>query len=245
MELVVAVVAGVFSIASVIGTIWSTARTDANALEIAKLKNEADQLKEAAARQREISKLSEPLARSVYELQGRIYIVLNQRFLVEFMTNGKEREKTYGLNHTAFVVAQYFCWTELVRREIQFIDLGESEKTRNLALLQDAISLALGTGLRPPLFRLYEGEQRAIGDALIVQAPGRAPVCMGYGAFVTAFPPGKDPLIDMLRAHVTSAETGLDSARPRLTQVQHQLLKLLELLDPKQLRFPKDRLSPA
>jgi hypothetical protein len=77
------------------------------------------------------------------------------------LINGNDREKSYVTNNTAFLVGQYLCWTELVRREIQFIDLGESNRTRDLLSLQDTIYSLWGTDQQPPLLRLFAGEQRA------------------------------------------------------------------------------------
>jgi hypothetical protein len=72
----------------------------------------------------------EPLGRAAYELQSRIFNIVNRDFLKEYLTGGDERTRSYAVNHTLFVIAQYFAWTELIRREIQFIDLGADEETR-------------------------------------------------------------------------------------------------------------------
>jgi hypothetical protein len=214
--------------------------SNANAKAIEQLKFDNDQFKAAAQRQREISKLSEPLARAAYDLQSRIYNILKQNLIDVYLANGNDRERSYVINNTAFLTGQYLCWTELVRREIQFIDLGESNKTRELLRLQDTISRLWGTDRQPPVFRIFAGEQRAIGEALI-QTGAQGAECIGYGAFLKTFIKGIDPLIDGLRTDVISLDKRLDQATERLTNLQHALIDLLGMLDPDYVRFPRDR----
>jgi hypothetical protein len=219
VELVVALIAGVVALASAAGTIWGSIRnaehSNANAKVIEQLRFENERLKVAAQRQREISSFSEPLARSAYDLQSRLYNILRQGLIDVYLVHGNDRERSYVINNTAFLVGQYLCWTELVRREIQFIDLGESSKTRELLRLQDAIYALWGTDQQPPLLRIFAGEQRAIGEALI-QISARGPERMGYGTFLKTFDKDVDPLIDALRADVMLLDKGLAQATSRL-----------------------------
>jgi hypothetical protein len=248
VELVVALIAGVVALASAAGTIWSSIRnaehSNANAKAIEQLKFENERLKAAAQRQKEISGFSEPLARSAYDLQSRLYNILRQGLIDVYLVHGNDRERSYVTNNTAFLIGQYLCWTELVRREIQFIDLGESNKTRELLRLQDTIYSLWGTDQQPPLLRIFAGEQRAIGEALI-QTGARGPECMGYGAFLRTFDKGANPLIDALRADVMLLDKEFAQATERLKNLQHALIDLLKMLDPEYLRFPENRRSKA
>jgi hypothetical protein len=218
VELVVALIAGVVALASAGGTVWSSMRnaerSNANANAIEQLRFENERLKVAAQRQKEISSFREPLARSAYDLQSRLYNILRQGLIDVYLVHGNDRESSYVINNTAFLVGQYLCWTELVRREIQFIDLGESTKTRELLRLQDAIYSLWGTDQQPPLLRIFAGEQRAIGEALI-QTSARGPECMGYGAFLKTLDEGVNPLVDALRADVLLLDKGLAQATER------------------------------
>jgi hypothetical protein len=135
-------------------------------------------------REREIAQLREPLSRAAYDLQSRLFNILRGGVL-GFVRAGNERERSYVLDNTVFLVAQYLCWTELTRREVQYIDLGKDEETRCLQRLQDNIYGLWGTSRYPPIFCIFAGEQRAIGEALI-QAGPRGLECMGYGAFLIA-----------------------------------------------------------
>jgi hypothetical protein len=214
----------------------------ANAKAIEQWKNDNELLKAAEQRRKETSDFSEPLARSAYDLQSRLYNIMRQNLVEVYLTRGSDRERFYVTENTIFLVCQYLCCTELVRREIQFIDLGESARTRNLLRLQDKIYSLWGTDQQPPSFRIFAGEQRALGEALI-QTGARGPECMGYGAFLKNFDSGVNPLVDALRGEMTSLENGLNRAAERLTKLQHALIDLLAMLDPDYLRFPQNRRS--
>lgn len=206
------------------------------------MKIDNERLKAADQRRKETSNFSEPLARSAYDLQSRLYNIIRQNLIEVYLTHGSERERSYVKNNTVFLVGQYLCWTELVRREIQFIDLGESTKTRDLLRLQDTIYSLWGADQQPPLFRIFAGEQRALGEALI-QTGVRGAECMGYGAFLKTFNNGINPLVDAVRGDVSSLGSGLSQATERLTNLQHALIDLLTMLDPDYLRFPENRRS--
>jgi hypothetical protein len=244
-ELVVALVAAVVSLASAAGTVWSSQRSNLNSLAIKRLEIDNEVSKAAAARQNEIARFSEPLARSAYDLQSRIYNILKQDLIgVYLIRSNSEREKGYVVNNTVFLIGQFQCWSEQVRRGIQFIDLGKSGKTRELLRLQDTIYSLWGTDAYPPELRIFAGEQRAIGEALI-QTDNKEferSECMGYGAFLTTFAPGANPLIDALRADVVSlGAQGIAPATGRLKAIQNALIDLLQILDPEYLRFPLER----
>jgi len=108
--------------------------------------------------------------------------------------------------------------------------------------LQDTIYSLWGADQQPPLLRIFAGEQRALGEALI-QTGVRGPECMGYGAFLKTFNNGINPLVDAIREDVSSLGIGLNQATERLTNLQHALIDLLKMLDPDYLRFPEDRRS--
>jgi hypothetical protein len=246
VELLVALIAGAVALASAVGTIWSSMRnaerSNANAKDIEQLKIDNERRKAEAERQREISRFSEPLARSAYDLQSRLYNILRQGLINVYLTQGNDREKSYVIDNTVFLIGQYLCWTELVRSEIQFIPLGASSETRELVRLQDTIYALWGTDLHPPLLRIFAGEQRAVGEALI-QTTARGQECMGYGVFLKTFDKGVNPLIDLLRADVMALDSGLGQATERLERLQHALIDLLKMLDPEYLRFPENRRS--
>ncbi len=244
IELWVAIVTGLVALTTAAGTILSSIRISdrsaKNAKDIEQLKIENERTKVADEQQKEMSNYIEPLARSCYDLQSRLYNILKRQLIQVYFLNGNDREKAYVINNTTFLVGQYLCWTEIVRREIQFIDLGESDRTRDLLCLQDAISNTWGTDEFSPSFRLFAGEQRAIGEALITTS-ARGQECMGYGAFLRVFAEGVNPLIDSIRADVAALSCNFKEATSRLTILQNKLIDLLTRLDQKHIRFPKNR----
>lgn len=239
-EVAVALIAGGVSLAAAGTTVWNVIRSNANAMAIEQFKAQIEASKIESQRQREMSRFNEQIARSAYDLQSRIFNVMAQGLISVHISNGNVRERNYVVDSTVFRFAEYLCWSELARRELQFTDLDANENTRKFFHAQSEISSTLGTDRDGRLFRIFSGEQRAIGEALI-QTGARGAECMGYGAFLKAFSVGKDPLIDSLRTDVLSLESNLDQGADRFRKLQHELIKLLNILDPKYLRFPENR----
>ena len=63
---------------------------------------------------------------------------------------------------------------------------------------------------------------------------------MGYGAFQETFKPGKNALIDNLREDIALLAGDVEKGRSRLTKVQPALIDVLDILDPKKIRFPEE-----
>jgi hypothetical protein len=133
---------------------------------------------------------------------------------------------------------------ELTRRKINFIQLDDPAQTKLLLRKQDDIYEVWGTDKLAPAFRIFAGEQRAIGEALI-ESRGADATCMGYGRFLALYPRGKHALLDYVRDQVEALPTTLESARARLTKIQHILIDIIDLVDHERLRFPEDRRSKA
>lgn len=238
-EIAVALIAGAVSLASAGVAFVSSWQTSVNSRAIEQLKIENNKAEVAAQRQREVSKFSEPLARSAYDLQSRIYNIIKRDFMVVYLTKGKERQRTYAVNNTVYVLAQYFCYVELARTELKFIDLGENKKTLDFQTLQDNISKIWLEDHYPPPLMIFAGEQRAVGEALIVEHNG-VKDCMGYGEFLKIFTPGSNSLIDALREDIETMKDGTGEVHVRLVEAQHALIDLLKLLDPNHIRFPEE-----
>ena len=194
-------------------------------------------------REEVVNRFREPLARAAYDLQSRLWNVLNGGFL-GYLVAGSPREQAYALENTAFLVAQYFAWTEIVRREIQIIDLEEESETADLAHQQDRISALWGTddAAYGDVFRIWAGEQRAIGE-LLVEESENGPRCMGYGRFVELLHGDHSPFLDLL-----TEEIRVLPRRPhprRLVELQHALIDQLEVLDRQFVRFPRTTRTKA
>ena len=185
-----------------------------------------------------ISKFRDPLLHAAYDLQSRIFNILKRSFLSAYYLNGTTSEQEYAVENTVFLVAQFLGWTELVRQEIQFLDLGSDDKTRKLRSLQDGMYTQFQTDQFGKGFRLFAGEQRAIGE-LMIHRTGESPRCIGFAAFLKNRDPNVDYWLDPLREDVKKTATSVRPYEKRLTSIQHSLIDLLEFLDPKQVYFPQ------
>jgi len=205
--------------------------------------NDLDQLKQKEVRREEkelaISKFKEPLIRAAYDLQSRLYNILELEFVRTYLVKGDERSRAYVVNNTAYLVAQYFAWTEIIRLEIQFIDLHDEGETRQLAEHQDGIT-SIWQRDDLVLFRVFSGEQRAIGEVMI-RRDERGLGCIGYSEFLRMTTTSPDPFIEQVCRDVQMLAEELPTARPRLIELQHALIDLLAFLDPLFLRFPEKR----
>ncbi|HEU0020100.1 MAG TPA: hypothetical protein VFR55_00275 [Dehalococcoidia bacterium] len=85
--------------------------------------------------------------------------------------NGTEVEQEYTIENTLYVIAGYLGWVEIIRREVQFIDLGSDEVNLTLIGLTDSISEAFLSSELPGPFRIFQGEQRAIGEIMMTYLP--------------------------------------------------------------------------
>ncbi len=233
IELAVALLAGVISLVAAGFTIWGT-------VEVERFKIAES---ERIASEKEAIKYQEPLIRAAYDLQSRLYNILRQNLLEAYFVNGDERDKQYVIDNTVFLVAQYFSWSEIIRQKIRFINLKEEKRTRDLTYIFDDILHIWSTDSLGAAFRIFAGEQRAIGESLIVNSDDGLE-CIGYGAFLKRFPKGSDAFIDAIRRHVEKFASG-DVGEERLVQLQHRFIDLLAFLDPDFIRFPEKSRSKA
>ncbi len=222
----------------------STARLS-HEFELAKSKATKEQLVEEL-----MSRYREPLLRAAFDLQSRIFNIIEHRFMVHYGADGREHEQQYARDNTVFLFAEYFGWVEILRRDVQFLDLGDVE--RNYLLVQrleqigDTFAMS-DPESADPSFRILKGQQRALGELMIPSRPddvgaGRR-FCLGYAAFrgrlqeEPAFADWFRPLCDDV-----SALVGEDTrAFERLVPMQHALLDLIEFLDDPPRRFLRER----
>lgn len=178
-----------------------------------------------------LTRYREPLAAAAFDLQSRLYNILRLAFLDKF--GGSERGEQ-ALRTTLFRLAQYFGWTEILRRDIQFLSFPEDEDTRRIAHLQSEIARGFLRHDYGPALMIWSDEQRALGERMIVEEHGKV-LCMGYATFSDrcddTFAPWRERL---------SAELAEESAQARLRDVQHLLCELVETLDTRRVRYTQD-----
>lgn len=187
-----------------------------------------------------VSRFRDPLLHAAYDLQSRIFNILKRKFLQVYYTSGAPREREYAVENTVFLLAQFLGWTELIRQEIQFLDLGIDKETRELRRLQDGLYTQLQTDKFGSGFRLFAGEQRAVGE-LMIERTTDASRCIGFASFLTGRDPAVDRWLDPLRDDVKQMAVDLSPFRDRLMTIQHALIDLLKFLDPGDVYFPKDK----
>lgn len=235
-ELTVGLISGAVALCAGALAAWGQFKSTRFAAELQEFRLEEQRRIEL---EKALSRYGEPLARAAYDLQSRLYNILEQGLITVYYDNGGERERSYVVDNTAFLVAQYLAWTEIIRRDIQYIDLGHDEQTRQLARLQDDMYTLFQTDAFDRTFRLFAGEQRAIGERMIRDAT-RGPECIGYAAFLDRLAEAPDPMLEHIREDVRNLNSRLGYARPRLVALQNALIDLLAFLDPGFIRFPEE-----
>jgi len=177
-----------------------------------------------------VARFRGPLLHAAFDLQSRLWNILRNSFIDSYYRNGTPRQQTYVVENTLFVIAQYFCWIEIIRREVQFVDIGD--ETAALSKLRNRIYYLWQTSNgMPDGFMAWAGEQRAIGELMIIERPN-GPDCIGYAEFLAAREQGRLSLLDPLAADIERLPDDPDHGKVRLEAVQAELINLLALLDP-------------
>jgi hypothetical protein len=193
---------------------------------------------EKQARARSVFRVREALATAAFELQSRIYNIVDSDFL-SFCNSNDEGEHTYALDSTIFRIAQFLCWREIVRRDIQYIDMSNDLKTKELYVILGKISRLWASDSSRSAFRLFTDEQRAIGEAL-TDIRNDQLECLGYLEFQRQRQwSGASIIFNKLRIDLTEIAKKNDRQEfRRIVSLQWALLELLNLLDKDYIRFP-------
>lgn len=240
-EVVTAIIAAIVAIISAIISIYGQIRVTQLSDRLAKRREAESRETQTAAL---MSKYRDPLLRSAIDLQSRLFNIRQNRVLQNFDQRCLS-EQDYLINNTLYVFAEYFGWVEILRREIQFLDLGDLELNRRLSELFVNITKAFGTSQfngKDSTFQLFNGEQRAIGEIMmkprsVDQMLGYE--CIGYAAFVQKM---SDPdfarwfikLKEDLDVIIKESKIGGE----RLVLIHSRLIDLIDFLDPHCVRIP-------
>lgn len=183
-----------------------------------------------------------PLQHAAYDLQSRLFAIVTQNLISQYVSKGDDHQRDYIINNTAFVMAQYFAWTEIVRTEIQFIDFSTSERSKQFSCLQHKLYGLWRSDELLDKFRLWSGEQRAIGE-LMIESQSQGKTCIGYAKFLDLLEHEEHQLLTRLVADVAEFFKNPKPSFPRITKIQHTLIHLLYFLDPEYARFPVEMRS--
>ena len=168
-EFIAAIAAVVVAVISAVISLYGQMRVTRLSDALAK-KREADSREAQTAAL--MSKYRDPLLRSAIDLQSRLYNIRRNHALQNFAAK-PQAEQEYLRTNTLYVFAEYFGWVEILRREVQFLDLGDLDLNRRLSELLVGITKAFGTsrynGEKPfdPTLKLFNGEQRALGEIMM------------------------------------------------------------------------------
>jgi hypothetical protein len=179
-----------------------------------------------------LKRYREPLAAAAFDLQSRLYNILRLGFFAMF--GGDHERSATAEETTLFRLAQYFGWSEILRRDIQFLSFPEARDTQRVIELQTAIAKRFGTSADHPGLMIWTDEQRAIGERMIVEEHSSV-LCMGYARFDDEYPTLLAPWCERLRAELQS-----EAGWPRLRELQHLLCELVETLDAHRTRYTED-----
>lgn len=184
-----------------------------------------------------LTRYRQPLAAAAFDLQSRLYNLLTLDFLNKWSDVQSVADDAY--NTTLFRLCQYFGWSEILRRDIQFLSFPEDDATRCVAGLQFRIEQCFLTDAYGRELMIWRDQQRALGESMILVEDGNSR-CMGYGTFCDR----RDLLLETWRERLR-AELHRPAAAERLRDAQHYLCELVEALDGRRVRYTPDMLQRA
>jgi hypothetical protein len=190
-----------------------------------------------------ISRYREPLLLAANSLQSRLHNGINGEYLHLFLYCGDPEEERYARNFTIYTVAEYFCWVEIIRRELRFLDLGDEERTRTFNAHLEKISGIFGSSFyEHPHFRVFRGRQQAIGQLMMVTNVTASEV-MTYPAFDLRVEtdPEFGRWFTQLRKDVDAFLTHDWAGNVRMVEAQWGLIDLIDFLDPGRVRLTDNR----
>ena len=209
------------------------------------LKIEFEEHRRKLARADVILSFRNPLMIACFDLQSRIYNVVNNHFYDVYFLNGDETSREYVLQNTSYVISQYFGWIELIRREVQFIDIEGQDDTKKLTNLMDDIVECWGTDKHGQAFRIFAGDQRAIGEMMVEKNENAESGVIGYKKYIDNMKTINSNPFRKLITDIAKLEVNSQESIQRLRMIQHALIELLEFLDPKYERFSKKKRQKA
>lgn len=192
-----------------------------------------------------LSRYSEPLARAAFDLQSRLYNILRLDFL-----QGYYKRRDYAEISTLWLIGQFLAWNEILRREVQVLNVGDSRRTAQLQGRLFEIVDTFASDSRSIIdqrFGIFKHDQRAIGEIMVVSREVdqvKRSDCMGYAQFAEML--RRDEFghwFWSLRRDLQSLAEAADRHHgylhcDRLILIQRALIDLVDFLDEKRTRFP-------
>ena len=95
----------------------------------------------------------EPLLLAAQNFHSRLYTLVKNNILATYLHSGDPGMEQYARDYTVYVVAEYLCWAEIIRRNLRFLDLGAEERNRELVRQLECVQLAIADHDLPRAFR--------------------------------------------------------------------------------------------
>ncbi|WP_162908306.1 hypothetical protein [Allorhizocola rhizosphaerae] len=190
-----------------------------------------------------ISRYREPLLLAANSLQSRMHNAVGGDYLPRFLHCGDPEQERYARDFTVYTVAEYLCWVEIIRRELRFLDLGTEERTREFNRHLETVSrVMLLITYEHDHFRLFRGQQRAIGELMMVTTNAGSD-CMTYPVFSSKLEhePEFARWFARLRRDVDAFLTHDWNGNIRQVHLQWALIDLIDFLDPNEVRLTQNR----
>ncbi|MEV6707395.1 hypothetical protein [Micromonospora wenchangensis] len=233
LEVLIAVLSAAVALASSMVTARTVYRTPAL---VHKLQQEANELAKGELADELFRRYQDPLRWAAESLQSRLYNILRCGLLPRYLHCGDREDERYVVDSTVYVLAEYLGWVELLRREHRFLDSAVNTPTRDLLGIVQRIHETLASDtLRGP-FRLFRGQQRAIGELMLTwtaSPAGRIRDVRGYAEFCRLLDEPDSsfrPWFDRLRAEVPDMQHIENHHNQRLSRLHDDLIDLLGLL---------------
>ncbi|MCZ2356639.1 MAG: hypothetical protein LC115_08130 [Bacteroidia bacterium] len=239
-EIITAVIAAVVALISAIVTITGQTRT-------ARLEHELTLQRDAQSKETKnnelVAKYRNPILKSAFDLQSRLFGIVQLGFLQIYYYKSPT-DKEYATQHTLYVIAEYLGWIEIFRREVQFLDFGDLKTSQQLEKILSNISSTFLTDGFDLTFRLFRGQQQAIGEIMTVKSEINSGKheCMGFSDFVKRLDePEFQRWFIKLSKDVEVLSNEPKGHERRLIILQHLLIDLIDFLDPECIRIPQSK----
>jgi hypothetical protein len=237
-EIITAIIAAVVAVTSAAISVYGQVR-------VAKLSDRLTKQREANSREAQtaalMSKYRDPVLRSAIDLQSRLWNIYQNKILHRSDPRALA-EQDYLIHNTLYVIAEYLGWVEILRREVQFLDFGDVEMSRRLTELFVNVSQAFNTHRLDFTLQLFNGEQRAIGEIMMIQrSPDRSIgyECMGYARFTKQMSdPDFSRWFTRLKVSLETMVKEPEAGRERIVLIHSKMIDLINFLDPHCLRVP-------
>lgn len=239
-SIVVALIAGTVSLAAA-GFAYVTQRRvamlNAEIEEARRTRTKRELAEELTARYRD------PLLTAVFDLQSRLYGIAVLDFMRRYHAEGDDSSRGYAIENTLYVLAEYLAWVEIIRREIQFLDLGEEAANERWVGAINAVRDVFASHRLDPALHVFRGDQRAIGEVMTVAVsePGaaRRHDCLGYAAFAQRREePEFSRWFVRLEQDVELLAREPQAHLERVVLLQRALVDVLDILDERCVRYP-------